>query len=119
MRQRGDLAAPDVDQRLLSELREDLLSPTAIAEVQNAVRRLLVELDGGHKRARAEVRRRGVELDREIQRIVDAIVTVGASEALATRLRAAELEHKTLEATLPQPRRRWRARAKSQAGIAS
>jgi site-specific DNA recombinase len=92
----------DVDQRLLSELREDLLSPAAIAEVQHAVRRLLVELDGGHERAQAEARRRGVELDREIQRIVDAIVAVGASEALATRLRAAELERKTLEATLQQ-----------------
>ncbi|MNV67385.1 hypothetical protein D3C71_1601870 [compost metagenome] len=33
---------------------------------------------------------------------MDAIVTVGASEALASRLRAAELERKTLQATLEQ-----------------
>lgn len=92
----------DVDQRLLSELREDLLSPAALAEVQTAVKRLLAELDGGHERAQAAARRRGKELDAEIQRIVDAIVTVGASEALAARLRAAEMERKTLQATLEQ-----------------
>lgn len=92
----------DVDNRLLAELREDLLSPAALAEVQTTVRRLLAELDGGQERAQAAARRRGAELDREIQRIVDAIVTVGASEALATRLRAAELERKTLQATLEQ-----------------
>ncbi|WP_431276907.1 recombinase family protein [Variovorax ureilyticus] len=92
----------DVDQRLLSELRADLLSQEAIAEVQSTVRRLLAELDGGHERAQAAARRRGVELDKEIQRIVDAIVTVGASEALAARLRSAELERKAIEATLAQ-----------------
>lgn len=92
----------DVDQRLLAELREDLLSPEALAEVQTTVKRLLAELDGGQERAQAAARRRGVELDREIQRIVDAIVAVGASEALAARLRDAELERKTLQATLEQ-----------------
>ncbi len=96
----------DVDQRLLSELREDLLSPSALAEVQATVRRLLDEMDSGHERVQAAAKRRSVELDREIERIVDAIVTVGASEALANRLRAAELERKTLQATMqqaPQP----------------
>ncbi|MBP6894296.1 MAG: recombinase family protein [Pseudacidovorax sp.] len=92
----------DVDHRLLAELREDLLSPAAMAEVQTTVRRLMADLDGGHERAQADARRRGAELDKEIKRIVDAIVAVGASEALATRLRAAELERKTLEATLQQ-----------------
>ncbi len=90
----------DVDQRLLAELREDLLSPEALAEAQITVKHLLAELDGGQERAQAAARRRGVELDREIQRIVDAIVAVGASEALAARLRDAELERKTLQATL-------------------
>ncbi len=90
----------DVDQRLLAELREDLLSPSALAELQTVVRTLLAELDGDHDRAQAAARRRSAELDREIQRIVDAIVTIGASEALATRLRAAELERKALHETM-------------------
>ena len=92
----------DVDRRLLAELREELLSPASLAEVQAAVRRLLAELDGGHERAQAAARRRAADLDKEIRRIVDAIVTVGASEALATRLREAELERKTLQVTLEE-----------------
>ena len=93
----------DVDQRLLSELRDDLLSPTALVEVQATVRGLLAELKVGQDRAQADARRRMAELDGEIKRVVDAIVAVGASEALASRLRAAEIEHKTLQATLVQP----------------
>lgn len=90
----------DVDHRLLAELREDLLSPSALAEVEQVVRRLLAEMDNGQEHARASAGRRAAELDKEIERIVQAIVTVGASEALATRLRAAELEKKALQATL-------------------
>ena len=93
----------DVDQRLLAELREDLLSPSALAEVQAKVRALLAELKSGQERAQADARRRIAELETEIKRVVDAIVAVGASEALASRLRAAEMEHKTLQAALQQP----------------
>ncbi|WP_225782776.1 recombinase family protein [Xenophilus sp. Marseille-Q4582] len=88
----------DVDYRLLAELREDLLSPSALAEVEEVVRRLLTEMDSGHEQARAAAVRRAAELDKEIERIVQAIVAVGSSDALADRLRAAELEKKTLQA---------------------
>lgn len=90
----------EVDQRLLSELRADLLSPDALAEVHATVRRLLAELSHDQDRAEAAARKRAADLDAEIARIVDAIVAVGASEALAARLRAAEIERKTLQATL-------------------
>lgn len=90
----------ELDRRLLAEVREDLLSPTALAEVHTTVRRLMAEMEGDQDRAVADARRRAGELDTEIGRIVDAIVAVGASEALATRLRAAEIERKALQATL-------------------
>jgi site-specific DNA recombinase len=93
----------DVDQRLLSELRSDLLSPEALADVQSTVRRLLAEQIEGQERAQATARRRSAELEGEIGRIVDAIVSVGASDALASRLRATELERKTLQATMEAP----------------
>ena len=90
----------DVDHRLLAELREDLLSPSALAEVEEVVHRLLAEMDNGQEKARTAANRRGTELDKEIERIVQAIVAVGASEALAARLRTAEQEKKALQATL-------------------
>lgn len=90
----------DVDTRLLTELREDLMLPESAAELQATVRQLLSDIEAGHEQAHASARRRLAELDRDIARLVDAIVSVGASEALAERLRAAELERKGIEQAL-------------------
>ncbi len=94
----------DVDQRLLSLVRDDLLSPGAAMEFERAYRALMAEQGGDEKATRA----RAAALDGEIARLVDAIATMGLSDALQGRLRAAEAERAALRrphpAALPAPR---------------
>ena len=80
----------DTDARLLSLLRDELLSPASVGELQRDVDQIFadakqyagIDRDTRASRARA--------LDSEISRLVDGIATIGVSEALATRLRTAE-----------------------------
>jgi site-specific DNA recombinase len=90
-----------MDNRLLGILRADLLSPDAIAEMQSVVTAILAErrkAEAGGAEARA---RRFSELDREIENLVGAIAQIGMSEALRSRLQAAEFERAEL-ATVKQ-----------------
>lgn len=78
------------DLRLLSVVREDLLSPAAVLELRNQVEQLL---DGQRKAAAGaagSARTALTEVTREIDRLVDAIGAIGHSDALATRLKDAE-----------------------------
>jgi len=81
-----------VDSRLLAEVRDELLSPEALRTVQQQVRQIIAE----RQREAASVvngsRVRLVALEQEIVRLVDAIAEIGISDALKTRLRAAEAE---------------------------
>ncbi|WP_316893268.1 hypothetical protein [Ralstonia mannitolilytica] len=81
---------------MLAVLRDDLFSPAGEAEIERTVRALLEERRREGSRALAAAQSRISELDSEISRLVDAIATVGVSEALASRLRAAEAERAKL-----------------------
>ena len=94
---RGKVVCPGVlaprkatDARLLSLLRDELLSPESREELQREVDKIFADakqhagIDQETRAARARA------LDAEISRLVDGIATVGVSEALAARLRAAE-----------------------------
>lgn len=89
-----------VEKRLLAEVRDELLQPNALAELQAAVQAILAarqrEVGGGQETARKRLQ----ALEAEIARLVDAIATVGVSASLAARLQAAEAEKAKLQAQL-------------------
>lgn len=84
-----------VDRRLVAEVRDQLMGPDAVAELHAAVRAVAQHRRDLDQRS-AGVRRRLVQVDAELARLVDAIATIGASQALADRLRAAEMERADL-----------------------
>jgi len=88
----------ETDRRLVAVLREDVLSPAAIAKIRDQVRRLLSEsqrqaTDVSKARA-ARIR----ELEGEIARLTDAVAQLGLSKALRGRLVDAEAEYARLTA---------------------
>ncbi len=83
-----------LEQRLLTELREDLLAPEALRTLREEVRAVLASV--ARENDVGNARRRITELDAEIGRLVDAIAAVGLSQALQARLRAAEDERAKL-----------------------
>lgn len=87
-----------VDKRLLAEVRDELARPAALVELHAEVRQLVAEYRRESSAGADAGRRRAVELEGEISRLVDAIVQVGASEALSARLKAAEAERARLAA---------------------
>lgn len=89
-----------IDKRLLAELRDELLDPTALAELQAAVREILASRARNAGQDQAEARKRHQVLRDEIARLVDAIAALGVSQALAQRLKAAEAELQQIQATL-------------------
>lgn len=89
-----------VDQRLLDELRDGLLEPSALAELQATVRSLLATQARQTGGTAESARKRLQALKGEISRLVDAVASVGLSTALAARLRTAETERDELEASL-------------------
>ena len=86
-----------LERRLLSLLREELLAPEALVELQAEVRRLLTEHHQAARSGQRAAEQRQRELDAEIGRLVDAVATVGISPALQQRLAAAEAERAALE----------------------
>lgn len=87
-----------VDETLLSVLREELLQADAIADLQEETRALLATQ--ASRSDAAATKQRLHALDAEVRRLADAIAQVGLSDALATRLRAAEAEQQQLRAAL-------------------
>jgi DNA invertase Pin-like site-specific DNA recombinase len=95
-----------LDARLLSLVRDELLSPEAIAAVQANVVRILGATKKQRDGAEARTRSRLAELEREIGHMVDAVASFGPSEALKARLQAAEKERAALaesKARAPAP----------------
>ena len=91
-----------VDARLMEALRGDLLSPDAIADLQQHVKAVLADRrKDATERAKA-ARARLAELDAEISRLVDAVAAVGISAALQGRLQSAEDEREQLAAELAE-----------------
>jgi DNA invertase Pin-like site-specific DNA recombinase len=88
-----------VDQVLLTVVREELLSPAALAEMHQAVR----ELQRARQPRKDAAPARLAALQREIERLVDAVAQVGLSDALRARLAAAEAERLALLTQAPPP----------------
>lgn len=92
------------DQRILNDLRDELLSPVAMRGVESRLRTLLHGQSKNNRDAVAEMRKRRDDLDAEIGRLVDALAQLGSSDAVLARLRAAEDEKRklvTIATTVP------------------
>ena len=89
-----------VDRRLVSELRDELLAPGALVELQAAVHAIADELQRAAAQNHDGDRKRLQQLRREIDRLVDAVVAMGHSSAITSRLQAAEAECAGIEAKL-------------------
>jgi site-specific DNA recombinase len=90
-----------VEDVLLSMVREELLTPAALVELQRMVRSMLSEPIGGNRgvaAARAALRR----VEEQIDRLTSAVADMGLSEALRARLTAAENERQELRAELDE-----------------
>jgi site-specific DNA recombinase len=84
-----------VDAALLTVIREELLSPSALVELHRAARQAIAELSrpGSGEAPRARL----ATVQAEIGRLVDAVAQLGMSDALRARLAAAEAERAVLE----------------------
>lgn len=87
------------ERRLLTVVREDLLSPAAAREFERAFSLQLQSQTGTPPRHHA-VQQRIAELAEEIKNLVDAISRMGISTAIALRLQTAEREQAGLERQL-------------------
>src|SRR5207249_396919 len=70
-----------VERRLLSDLRDQLLTGDALAELHDTVRQVLAQQQREARGTSAELRRRFDALRAEIARLVDAIAAIGTSPA--------------------------------------
>jgi hypothetical protein len=86
-----------VETRVLSVVRDELLSSEAVTKMQARVRTALAEQSkkSAHHDAQRQARR--AELDRKIAHLIDAIEEVGISPALRQRLLEAESEREQLK----------------------
>jgi DNA invertase Pin-like site-specific DNA recombinase len=91
-----------VDGALLAEVRDELLAPDALTDLQALVRQELARRRADAAGGAEEAQRRRDELAGEIGRLVDGIARIGASAALVERLRQAEAEHARIVASLAQ-----------------
>ena len=106
-RDRGEIVCKGVsvnrevaDKRLLSVIRDELLSPDAISALESQVQKLLSERKRNNVSALSAGKERIRALNDEIARLVDAIAAIGISDALKTRLQSAENEKKLIEAQI-------------------
>lgn len=90
------------DKNLLGTLRDELLSPAAQEQLRRQVQAILAERQRSCVAEGAAAAGRRKQLDGEIQRLVDAIASIGTSQALADRLRAAEAERGQLVVSKPR-----------------
>ena len=87
----------DAEMRLLSTLRDDLLSPSAVASIQAEVSRLVRERSADAMRDRQASQAKLSTLDRDIGNLVDAIAVAGMSDTLRKRLAETEAERSRLQ----------------------
>ena len=114
-----------VDEALIGYLEAALADPRTLAWIEESAIARAAELSRRPSVSGQDPRARQAQLGREIERMVDAIATVGASPALSTRLRAAEAElgalkrattRATVSALPAAVRQRARAMARDLAG---
>ncbi|MEI2416146.1 recombinase family protein [Orrella sp. JC864] len=92
----------ETDKRLLDIIREELLSPAALAELQRQVKLMTEAIQRNGRQGRDAAVQRLAHVDAELDRLTDAIARLGFSEALADRLRAAEAERAKLKRALAE-----------------
>jgi hypothetical protein len=80
------------DKRLLSVIRDELLSSEALAQIEAQVHKVLSNRKASDSVAVNQGSSRVRELDQEIVRLVDAIASIGLSDSLKARLLKAEEE---------------------------
>jgi hypothetical protein len=85
-----------VDRRLVADIRDLLAAPESVADLQAAVRSAVAVRRKEAAAASESIRKRVAQLDAELARLIDAVATIGASQALAERIRAAEVERADL-----------------------
>lgn len=90
----------NLERRLMSEVREQLLRPAELDELQRQVRDVLGSMRSEASRNERGARARLGDLAKEIDNLVASIAVVGISPAIAARLKAAEAEKVTIEAQL-------------------
>jgi DNA invertase Pin-like site-specific DNA recombinase len=86
------------DHRILAAVRDEFMAPAFLADLQAGVKTRIAALRDGSKQAGRTAQTRLHEIEREIGNLVNAIAQDGASEALRTRLMAAEAEQTRLRA---------------------
>ena len=101
----------ETETRIIGEIRQMLLSPGAIAELHAEVRRLLKAAAKDLGKGRTDALKRLSEIDIEITRVIDTLISIGSSQALSDKLKALELEkarlskiaeaERTLETAIP------------------
>ncbi len=89
-----------LDTRLLAMVREQLLDPSALAELQHQVAQIVAGMKSEASRNERGDRARLGALAKEIDNLVASIAVVGISPAIAARLKAAEAEKATIEAQI-------------------
>ena len=100
----------ETEQRLISELRSQALSPEAIARIGARVRQLLADLQRQASSEAGATPARIAAAEAEVARLVDAVAEMGLSNALKQRLTTAEADLQALQgqsakttAPLPMP----------------
>lgn len=92
-----------VDSVLMAAVRDDLVSPEAQAELHRAVREVLAEIaKGGSTRSTASMQIELQRLEAQIGRLVEAIATMGLSDALRARLSSCEAAREGLLRSIGQ-----------------
>jgi DNA invertase Pin-like site-specific DNA recombinase len=99
----GAFLRTDVDQALLSVVREDLMAPEVLSTVVATVRAAVRAADADRRAKTQAAPGRRAALQAEIERLVDAIADIGMSPALRARLAATEAELASLPETTSTP----------------
>jgi site-specific DNA recombinase len=94
-----------LEQRLIEEIRAELLLPDAISEMKSMAKQIALATQKESRGGVAGKAKRLAVLSAEIKRLVEAIATIGVSSALAERLSAAEAEHAQISAELSRAKR--------------
>lgn len=87
----------DTERRLLGLVRDELLASSAVEKIERQAAEIIARAGQEAADVIRQRKARRTALQAEIKRLVDAIATIGASDALAERLRSAEAELKLID----------------------
>lgn len=93
----------ETDKRLLGMLREELLSPEALAELQAAITEMKAARNAERRQGDRQRASRLQEIDREVSNLLDVMAAAGPLPALVARLQAAEAERGKLQSAPETP----------------